>query len=320
MKRSWKRVVHPFRKKRARDNPQPTADTQQLTLTDATDSAHSQSQSASAVSSTQRAPTPPATATLTSLLDAPGQRNDNRTVSQRRQKLGLSILYEPTAGLNATVDIVFVHGLTGDSHDTWFHRDENSYWPGDLLPWDMPYARILSFGYDANIVGWWSPASVNRVGHHADALLGAVVHLREQTDSEQRKTIFVMHSLGGLVVQSALDLSRSSPDAHLQNIEANTIGLAFLGTPHFGADKASWGGYGAKLLSLVKETNKHIVQVLEPDSEMLAMIQKKFHGILRTRSIGRPIDVTCFYEEVPLPVLGLVSKLNHESTSYSYVV
>lgn len=224
-------------------------------------------------------------------------------------KLGLEILYEPPEARNPVVDIIFVHGLTGSSYDTWLYssRTTKTHWPSDLLKAEIPDARLLSFGYDADVVGWWSPASNNRIGNHAENLLGRVTRLKERTSSEDRSVIFVMHSLGGLVVQNALDLSRSSPDPHLRKLEQATIGLVFLGTPHFGSDKAKWAGYSAAMLNVVKKTNKAIVQVLEPDSEMLSTIQKRFHEVLRLRQANdKAISITCFYEELSLPVLGTV--------------
>lgn len=203
-----------------------------------------------------------------------------------------------------------MYGLTGNVYNTWLDKDCRIHWPSQLLKEDILDARILSFGYDADVAHWFSAASVNRIGNHAEALLGALTRRRERTNSEYRKIIFVVHSLGGLVVQNALALSKSSPEAHLQKFEANTIGLAFLGTPHFGADLASWGRYGARLLNIVKRANEDIVQVLQPDSEMLATIQKRFHEILRSRqALNQPISVTCFHEELPVPVLGMVVEL-----------
>jgi pimeloyl-ACP methyl ester carboxylesterase len=238
----------------------------------------------------------------------PTRTRIKRLTIQNEDNLGIQILCEPPNGSAAIVDIVFVHGLTGNAYNTWLEEDSQVHWPSQLLREDLQDARILSFGYDANVVHWFSAASVNRIGNHAEALLGALVRRRERTDSEDRKIIFVMHSLGGLVVQNALALSRSSPEAHLQKVQANTVALAFLGTPHLGADLASWGRYGTLLLNVVKKTNKEIVQVLKPDSEMLATIQKGFHEILRSRqAVNQPIAVTCFHEELPLPVLGMVS-------------
>ncbi|RGP62529.1 gpi inositol-deacylase pgap1-like [Fusarium longipes] len=226
--------------------------------------------------------------------------------------LDVNILYEPPIGLAPIVDIVFVHGLRGNSFGTWLSsQDGEVHWPSDLLKVDIPDARILSFGYDAAVLNWWSPASQNRIGNHAQNLLGSVVRLREKTNTEDLRLIFVMHSLGGLVVQNALDLSRSSPELHLNRFESNTIGLCFMGTPHFGSNKARWGGYCTAMVGLVSKPNKNIVNVLEHDSEMLATIQNKFHEILRLRQAkDRPISITCFYEELASPVVGTIVEMN----------
>src|SRR5438552_2060164 len=97
----------------------------------------------------------------------------------------------------------------------------------------------------------------------------------------------------------------------MRQIEKHTIGIIFLGTPHFGADAAKWGTYCGRLISIIRQTNVPIVEVLRIDSEMLASIQKEFQGVLRQRIDERtPIDVTCFYEELPVRVFGLVSSLS----------
>ncbi|RSL37906.1 hypothetical protein CEP53_015375, partial [Fusarium sp. AF-6] len=241
----------------------------------------------------------------TNALPEPERASITPKSIRKGANLGLEVLYEPPDGLVPAVDIIFVHGLTGNSYGTWC--SDEVHWPSDLLKVDIPDARILSFGYDADVVGWWSPTSNNRIGNHAENLLGRVTRLREKTTSEGRSLIFVMHSLGGLLVQNALDLSRSSPEPHLMKLESSTIGLVFMGTPHFGADKAKWGSFCATMLGMVKKTNKSIVQILNPESEMLASIQKRFHEVLRLRQAkGQPLNITCFYEEMPLPVFGTV--------------
>jgi hypothetical protein len=46
--------------------------------------------------------------------------------------------------------IVAVHGLGGGSCKTWTHRD-GTFWLHDLLPKDIINARIMTFGYDADV-------------------------------------------------------------------------------------------------------------------------------------------------------------------------
>ena len=115
------------------------------------------------------------------------------------------------------------------------------------------------------------------------------------------------HSLGGLVTQNAITISRSSAETHLQKIEASTIAVAFLGTPNHGSDLASWNMVALKILSAAKRPNTDIVAVLLPGSEMLALIQQGFGNILRIRAANNnEISVTCFYEELPLMMIGEV--------------
>jgi pimeloyl-ACP methyl ester carboxylesterase len=217
-------------------------------------------------------------------------------------------LYKPPDGVSTVIDVVFVHGLTGNAYNTWLHKKTNIHWPSTLLKESIQDARILSFGYDADIFNWWSQASENRVGDHAENLLGALTRLRESTESEDRKIIFVAHSLGGLVAEKAISLSRHSPFEHLRGMEKNTVGMIFLGTPHFGADTAKWATYCGNVVSVVKQTNVPIVALLKSDSEMLASIQKEFQGILRQRIDDHtPIEISCFYEELPVKVIGKVN-------------
>ena len=61
-------------------------------------------------------------------------------------------------------------------------------------------------------------------------------------------------------------------------------------------------------IGVVKQTNSKIVEILKRDSEVLARIQDGFHTMVRARSQeGQPIEISCFFEELPLPVVGQVS-------------
>ena len=57
--------------------------------------------------------------------------------------------------------------------------------------------------------------------------------------------------------------------------------------------------------------NPEILKVLRQDSEVLARIQDNFHTMIRARTIKglQPIEITCFYEELALPGIGVVSAI-----------
>ena len=231
--------------------------------------------------------------------------NSQPTSIGKRQKYGIQVLHD--GGSEARVDIVFVHGLTGDAYDTWLHKESEVHWPSDLLKHDLPDTRILSFGYDADILHFWNPVSNSRLSNHAEKLVGDLARERERTDTETRKILFVAHSLGGLVTESALSHSRHAPEKHLRQIERWTAGIAFLGVPHYGADLASWVKLGTRVVGILKSANKDIVGILEPGSEMLREVEKGFHSILRLRKDAESeIAITCFYEELRMRPVGEV--------------
>lgn len=67
------------------------------------------------------------------------------------------------------VDIIFVHGLRGDSRNTWTLR--NVFWPKDLLSNDLPESRIMSWGYDSSVANQKGSSSQNSIFGHATNLL-----------------------------------------------------------------------------------------------------------------------------------------------------
>lgn len=102
-------------------------------------------------------------------------------------------------------------------------------------------------------------------------------------------------------------ISQQRTEEHLRNIVRSTHGIVFLGTPHHGAGLARWAEIFASFLGHIKQTNPRIVEVLKRDSEVLARIQDSFHTMIMARTNdGQPIQITCFYEQLPLEGLGLV--------------
>ncbi|GAB1315441.1 hypothetical protein MFIFM68171_05651 [Madurella fahalii] len=225
--------------------------------------------------------------------------------SSKTFPVGIKLLHSPK---NAVVDLVFVHGLTGDREKTWTAHGASEPWPKALLPSKLPTARILAYGYDAYVTNWQGVVSQNRIGDHAWNLVTSLSSYRDEDGTNERPIIFVCHSLGGLVCKDALVKSNERPEPHLQGIVASTRGIAFLGTPHHGAGLARLAELLSRSIGLIHQTNTEIVAVLRRESEVLARIQDSFDTMVMARNQGdvQPIEISCFYEELPLPGIGQV--------------
>ncbi|OBT47076.1 hypothetical protein VE00_03064 [Pseudogymnoascus sp. WSF 3629] len=188
--------------------------------------------------------------------------------------------------VNAQVDIIFLHGLTGHREKTWTATGEDEPWPKSLLPKDLPTARIITYGYDAN-----------------------VVNLTRVADAVRRPIIFVTHSLRGLVCQDALLVSSNPHEEEQRDIVSSTYSIAFFGTPHAGSDLERFATVVANIVSLVKKPNKKLLQVLRSNSEILANIKDDFLALVYRHLKNRPgslkpIRLHAFLEELPVDLLG----------------
>ena len=91
---------------------------------------------------------------------------------------------------------------------------------------------------------------------------------------------------------------------HLKHLNQDTIAIAFLGTPHRGSSLAPFATGVANILKLVKRVNKKVLEPLQRDSQVLADIDDAFAHWLRRN--GLRFNLTCFYEELELPKIGMV--------------
>lgn len=74
----------------------------------------------------------------------------------------------------------------------------------------------------------------------------------------------------------------------------------------------------AKSIGYIKQTNPDILKVFKRGSEVLDRIQMEFHTMVQARNVDsnglQPINITCFYEELPLPVVGVQVGEDHRGT------
>ncbi|CZR63528.1 uncharacterized protein PAC_13425 [Phialocephala subalpina] len=239
----------------------------------------------------------------TSKIADPTIRLDTTSTAQQTVDLystegpiGIRVVADPT---DATLDIVFVHGLTGNRDKTWTHTND-FFWPLELAK-DIPTARIMTFGYDADVVKLWGIAGSNNLRNHGKSLASDASDLRR--GYRDRPIIFIAHSLGGLVCEQALLICREG-EPNLEKVFHATKGIIFMGTPHGGADLANWGYTLATYLNIVRRTNSAILGDLRQKSEVLTAVQQQFQQLLRKPGVD--IGIYCFFEEKAVVGLGII--------------
>ena len=150
------------------------------------------------------------------------------------------------------LDVVFVHGLNGGAQETWepskpvgLRRmwltvrrqypgvsDQSLFWPNWIAN-EFPQAGVWALGYPAASTAWRG---------HAMPLTDRarnVLQLFYLHGIGTRPLIFVVHSLGGLLVKQILQTARTQNNPSWQSIGQSVKGVLFLATPHSGSFLAS---------------------------------------------------------------------------------
>lgn len=131
----------------------------------------------------------------------------------------------------------------------------------------------MTYGYDSRTHGTWEEdISRQTLNGHGIKLLQALSLKREKTKTTCRPIIFIAHSLGGIVLKSALIHATLTSPAHNEKhhaVKLSTYGIVFLGTPHQGANGVSLARMAARIVSVYGKTNDNALKHLEQHSEWL---------------------------------------------------
>ena len=169
------------------------------------------------------------------------------------------------------------------------------FWPRDLLPSTIADVRVFTWGHDSNIDGFKS-RSQNTINQHAGSLLSDIADQREVAEHYRKPIIFVAHSLGGIIVKSALNRSSGEQGTRLKDIAPATSGICFLGTPHRGSKSASLGKIAYQTtVAATRRPNTKLLQGLERNSTELELIGDYFAQTLL--KYGGGLHIYSFREE-----------------------
>ncbi|KAH8747004.1 ankyrin repeat protein [Hyaloscypha finlandica] len=237
------------------------------------------------------------------------------------EKFGLFIFSDQPESNKDAIDIVAIHGLNGHYMKTWQSTTSSGdgvLWLRDILPHQIPQARIMSYGYDSSVV---FSKSTEDISTFADGLLEDLVS-RRQGQVEQRPIIFICHSLGGIVAKKAIIR------AHEKSLYQTTLdaikGIAFFGTPHRGSALADWSTLASNILraaSFGVNTQTQLSKDLKKNSKVLQEISKSFverakdlqlvsfyetekMDFMNCRVVEEESAVLGFPDEVAIPIKG----------------
>ncbi|KAL9084819.1 MAG: hypothetical protein Q9165_007887 [Trypethelium subeluteriae] len=194
--------------------------------------------------------------------------------------LGLTPLNTPKHP--ATVDVIAVTGLAGHAYGSWTSHDD-FMWLRDALPFDLPHARILVYGYQSELQ---NNDARSLVTDHAVSFLERVQAMRSTAGCENRPVVLIGHSLGCLIIKQAL------VDATLRAAKTKLLAfpvrcIVFLGAPHRGLHVKA-------LKTLVKSRpSEDIVLELRSGSPTLTYLNNNF------RQVVDGIRIISYYEKYP---------------------
>lgn len=207
----------------------------------------------------------------------------------------MSFSIERIAGGSGTVDLIFIHGLSGDPKGSWTSNTEDpsdAYWPLWLAK-DLPNANVYTLGYPADVWAKWIEQAMS-LYERAKAVLEQLAGM----GLGSRPIALVCHSLGGLLAKQIIRTGNEADDSDWSAIASNTKFVAFLATPHSGSSVAS------TLKFLLPRTTSATIETLKAGSPQLDELNASY----KTTAAKRPIETVVFYEKFATKGAIIVTK------------
>lgn len=178
------------------------------------------------------------------------------------------------------VDVVFVHGLTGDATETWQCPADGVFWP-EWLPLEFKHLAIYTLGYPASMFEKWAKKEMDMF-----EVAGNVLERFAGLGIGTRPMVFVTHSLGGILTKILLRQSIDSEDEDCKAISESARLVVFLATPHLGASLAS-------VLEALPLSSKHIA-LLANETGFLENLNDQYRAYANGKS---DLKTAVYYEK-----------------------
>lgn len=170
--------------------------------------------------------------------------------------------------INDTSDtvIVFIHGIFGNSRDTWLYTDQSSidksdYWPAIVFDDQQGFAKPSIF-----LAGYYTDPGSGEFGlTDISKELFNALNSRDSANRrvlDKRNILFVAHSTGGLVVRHTLL-------HHKDVFRPKAVGLILMASPSYGSRLANTLGWVAAIFNnrLAKELQWGSSSIIELDND-----------------------------------------------------
>lgn len=152
-------------------------------------------------------------------------------------------------------NIVLVHGLGGGAYETWEKsKESDTFWPNWLTE-ELDGIAVYSLHYAFPATNW-----LGTTMHLQDRATNVLACLKHEDDLGNRPTVYICHSLGGLIMKRVL---REAVETQVHDKKSLLIlqavkGMIFVATPHSGSMHADLADYLRILIWPSRATNSLI--------------------------------------------------------------
>ena len=132
----------------------------------------------------------------------------------------------------------------------------------------------------------------------ADRGLNVLDQFYNDSVGTEKSLAFVTHSMGGLVAKQVLQQAETMGVTRYESIARNTVGAAYIATPHSGANLANFASFASAVL----RTNPQVDGMKKHSAELRKLHGWFLHYVKRRDLVCR---TWCERKEVKPDVLGL---------------